>query len=79
MATKPNHAPTYSGVPPFMRAMREDAKLTQRRLAAKVGKPQWWVARIEIGRRRIDVMEFVLFCEGCGKAPAPALTALRHT
>jgi len=78
MSTKPNQAPAYAKVPPFLRAMREDAKLTQRQLAAKISKPQWWVARIEIGSRRIDVAEFILFCEGCGKAPAAALMALRQ-
>jgi hypothetical protein len=52
------------------------AKLTQRQLAARTKKPQWWVARIETGSRRADVAEFVVFCEGCGRDPAQALTEL---
>ena len=78
MSTKPNQSRAYARVPPFLRQMRENAKLTQRELAAKIKKPQWWVARIETGSRRIDVAEFIMFCEGCDKAPAAALTALRH-
>jgi transcriptional regulator with XRE-family HTH domain len=76
MSTKPNHARVYAKVPPFLRGMREDAKLTQRQLAAKTKKPQWWIARIETGSRRVDVAEFLVFCEGCGVDPAQALTEL---
>jgi len=76
MSTKPNHALIYRKVPTFLQAMRERAKLTQRQLAAKIKQPQWWVARIETGSRRIDVAEFILYCEGCGVEPAEALRRL---
>ena len=66
MSTKPNHARAY-------------AKVTQRQLATKIRKPQWWVARIESGSRRVDVAEFVVFCEGCGVDPAKAITQLRRS
>ena len=78
MSTKPNQARVYAKVPPFLRGMREAAKLTQRQLAAKIRKPQWWVARIETGSRRVDVAEFVVFCEGCGRDPTQALTELNR-
>ncbi|MCL2641256.1 MAG: helix-turn-helix domain-containing protein [Phycisphaerales bacterium] len=79
MATKPNHTLSYRKVPPLLRQMREDANLTQRQLAAKLRKPQWWVARIETGSRRIDVTEFIFFCRGCGHDSATALRQLsRH-
>ena len=78
MSTKPNQSRAYAPVPPFLRAMREDAQLTQRQLAAKIKKPQWWVARIETGSRRVDVAEFIVFCEGCGTDPAKALNQLRR-
>ena len=42
--------PAYAKVPPFLRGLRErGADLTQRQLAARIRKPQWWVARIETG------------------------------
>ena len=78
MSTKPNQSVLYKRVPTFLQEMREGANFTQRQLAAKVKMPQWWVARIETGSRRVDVAEFVLWCEGCGKDPAAALTALRR-
>jgi len=76
MSTKPNHSPAYAGVPPFLRGMREAAKLTQRQLAATTRRPQWWVARIETGSRRVDIAEFIEWCTGCGKDPAETLTEL---
>ena len=77
MSTKRNHAKIYRKVPGFLRELRTKAGLTQRELAEKIEQSQWWVARSESGSRRIDVAEFVLFCEGCGVEPAKTLTALR--
>ena len=79
MATKPNQSVLYRPVPEFLQAMRSSAGLTQRQLAAKIKKPQWFVARAETGSRRIDVAEFIEFCLGCGVEPAKTLTELnRH-
>ena len=37
---------------------RKKAKLTQRQLADKLGRPQSWVSKYESGERRLDVLEF---------------------
>ncbi len=76
MSTKPNHALNYLRVPAFLAQIREGAGLTQRQLTAKVRRPQWWVARIETGSRRIDVAEFIEWCMGCGVAPHAVLRDL---
>jgi len=76
MPTKRNQAVIYKKVPPFLRAMREAAGLTQRQLADRIGQSQWWVARSEIGSRRLDVAEFVEFCIGCKVSPTEALNEL---
>jgi transcriptional regulator with XRE-family HTH domain len=76
MSTKRNHALVYRRVPSFLRAMRGEAGLTQRELAARIKQDQWWVARSETGSRRLDVAEFIEFAIGCGKEPAEALTEL---
>ena len=52
--------------------------MTQRDLAAKLRRSQWWVARIETGSRRIDIAEFIQFCDGCGAEPEKALRQLRE-
>ncbi len=38
--------------------LRREAGLTQRELAAKLGREQAMIARIESGERRVDVLEF---------------------
>lgn len=77
MATKRNQALIYRKVPGFLRELRERSGLTQRELAQRIGQTQWWVHRSEIGSRRVDVAEFVAFCEGCGAEPRKAIEELR--
>ena len=39
--------------------MREAAGMTQSQLAEKLGEYQSFVARLESGQRRVDVIEFI--------------------
>jgi transcriptional regulator with XRE-family HTH domain len=66
----------YRRVPPFLRQLREQAGLTQREFAARVRESQWWVHRSEIGSRRVDVAEFIQWCNGCGVQPDEGLRQL---
>lgn len=43
----------------ILRRARESAGLTQAALAARLRKPQSFVAKYEIGERRLDVIELV--------------------
>ncbi|MCA1300677.1 helix-turn-helix domain-containing protein [Stappia indica] len=45
---------------------REKAGLTQTELAEKIGEYQSFVARLESGQRRIDVVEFLELAEVLG-------------
>lgn len=47
-------------------AKREEAGLTQTELAAKLGEYQSFVARLESGQRRVDVVEFLELAELMG-------------
>lgn len=55
---------------------RTDAGLTQRELAERLERPHSYVAKIEIGERRLDVIEFVDFCEKLNIAPQSLLEKL---
>ena len=44
-----------------MRAAREARGITQQELARRLGKPQSFVSKAEMGERRLDVVEFLHF------------------
>ena len=52
---------------------REKAGLTQQQLAARLGKPQSFVAKYEGGERRIDVIEFLAIARALNFDPARAV------
>jgi transcriptional regulator with XRE-family HTH domain len=57
---------------------REAAGLTQSDLAARLGQYQSFVARLESGQRRIDVVEFIALADILGFDPAAAIEDLRR-
>lgn len=56
---------------------REAAGLTQADLADRLGEYQSFVARLESGQRRIDVVEFLDIAEALGFDPAKAIATLK--
>jgi len=76
MATKSQNAPQYQNLPPLLRALREEAGLSQRDLAGRLAKPQSWVYNCETANRRVDVTEFIAWSKACGVAPQAALARL---
>ena len=76
MATKSQNAPQYQNLPPLLRALREEAGLSQRDLAGRLAKPQSRVYNCETANRRVDVTEFIAWSKACGVAPQAALARL---
>jgi hypothetical protein len=72
MATKAQHAVPYRQIPPFLRALRGEARLTQRDLGKRLKKPQSWIYNCETGNRRVDVTEFVAWARACELDPREA-------
>ena len=56
--------------------MRVAAKLTQTDLAARLDRPQSFVAKYEGGERRLDVIEFMEVAEAIGFDPAEFIRRL---
>jgi len=46
--------------------IRRKAGLSQRQLAEKLGRERNLVGRLEVGQRRLDVVEFYAICGACG-------------
>jgi transcriptional regulator with XRE-family HTH domain len=66
---KSTHTPLYDAFRAKLKALRVAAKLTQRQLAARLGREHSFVARMEIGDRRLDVVEFYWVCRALGYDP----------
>jgi transcriptional regulator with XRE-family HTH domain len=66
---KSTHTPEYAALRAELRAARKIAALTQRDVAARLNVPHSWVAKVESGERRIDVVEFCWFVSACGLDP----------
>jgi len=55
---------------------RKAAGLSQHELAKRLHKPQSFVAKYDVGKRRIDVVKFVTICRAIGANPTKLLKAL---
>jgi hypothetical protein len=54
------------------------AELTQRELAKRLRKPPSFVHKCEVGDRRIDPVELVVWCRACGVKPLAAMTEIEQ-
>lgn len=59
-------------------AARQRAGLSQRGLAIKLGWPLTTIARVETNERRLEVTEFLLWCDAIGTSPERILKTLRR-
>ncbi len=74
------HTPDYRALRAELRKIRGNAAFSQRDLAARLGVPHSWVAKVENGERRIDLIEFSWFVSACGGDPCAVFEdVLRRT
>jgi transcriptional regulator with XRE-family HTH domain len=66
---KSTHTTEYAALCAELRAARKNAALSQRDLAVRLKVPHSWVAKVEAGERRIDLVEFCWFISACGLDP----------
>jgi transcriptional regulator with XRE-family HTH domain len=57
-------------------ALRTKAGLTQRQLAGKLQRERSFIGRLELGERRLDMVEFFWLCRACEADPVRAAAAL---
>lgn len=63
------HTPEYALLRSELREARENAGLSQRELAVRLKVPHSWVAKVEAGERRMDLIEFCRFVSACDMDP----------
>jgi transcriptional regulator with XRE-family HTH domain len=56
--------------------MRRKAGLTQRQLAARLERERNLIGRLELGERRLDLVEFFWVCNACRVNPETAARQL---
>lgn len=59
-------SPSYKAAVGVLVTARKFAGLTQRELAARIGRPYTVIANIERGERQIDIVEFVAISRALG-------------
>lgn len=77
-ATSPGfNDPRYRAIVEKLRDRRKEMGLSQRALAEKLGLHKQFVSRVELGERRLDVVEFADFASALNLDPADLLKPLR--
>ena len=64
----------------LMRALvgvRRGLGLTQQEVADRLNRPQSYIAKLEVGERRLDAVELVEFCEALDVEPMVILDPMR--
>ncbi len=62
-------SPEYDRLINLLVAARHSSGVRQQKLAAKLGKPQSFIAKYEGGERRIDVIEFIAIARALDADP----------
>lgn len=62
-----------------LQRLRTDAGLTQVQLAKKLGKPQSYVSKIEMGERSLQVYELFSYAEALGLSAEKAVEEVRDS
>jgi transcriptional regulator with XRE-family HTH domain len=73
---KPRRSKRYKALIGLLVARREAAGMTQSGLAARLGKSQSFVARLESGQRRITVVEFTTLAKNLRFDPYKVISTL---
>jgi len=66
-SAKALHTHRYGAFLARLRRARREAGLTQEEVATRLGRPQTWVSKCELGERRVDFVELVEFARIYGR------------
>jgi transcriptional regulator with XRE-family HTH domain len=72
-------SPRHEALRALLVENRKKAGLTQAEVAAKLGRYQSYVAMVEGGQRRVDVVEFLDLAKAIGFDPQRAIKRLART
>lgn len=67
----------YQRVINALKKARKEKGITQAQLAEALGKPQSFIAKVESGERRLDVVEFVHLAHMVGLEPSTVINSIK--
>lgn len=70
--------PRHQALVELLIAERKRAGLRQIDVAQRIGQSQGWIAHIESGQRRVDVVEFLELAQAIGFDPLRVLRRIRQ-
>ena len=70
--TRSLRTPRHQALMQVLVETRKSKGITQQELADRLNRPQSYVAKVETGERRLDVVEFIEWCH-CTGVPADVL------
>lgn len=76
MSWKQLRSPQHEELRRLLKERRQRAEMTQRDVAAKIGRPQRFISQIETGSHRVTVVEFLELAEAIGFDPSAAVRRL---
>ena len=62
-------SPQHQALLDLLISVRKAAELTQAAVAERLGRPQSYIAKVENGERRLDIVEFIALAEALGGEP----------
>ncbi|MAM70796.1 MAG: transcriptional regulator [Gammaproteobacteria bacterium] len=66
----------YKTLTEWLRQSREDQGLSMRAFGKILGKPHSYVGKVEQGERRLDVIEYIEYCNCLGISPEVGIKLL---
>ena len=63
----------YARLLQWLRDQRKEKEVTMRELGERLGVIHSWVGKVELGERRLDLVEYVQYCNGLGIDPHKGL------
>lgn len=73
------HTSEYQALLAWLKQMRIERGITMEMAARRVGKTSSWVAKTEMGDRRLDIVEYVRYCDALGISPAKGMKIIQAT
>lgn len=77
--TKSIHTSEMQALTDWLRQSRKRQGLSMRELGARMRVPHSYVQKVELGERRLDVVEFVWYCRALGVSPLDGISLIEKS